>query len=239
MQQLLAEIRADNDEEFADVPADALRRADVQRHDDGTFVISLRVSIYPLDTTYHIELECEPRTQPALLRVWQHSARPAQARAIHGRACALIRASLGAPDETLYNSIALLPACHMWEDRAQPAGFVSPAEQLVHYALYNGYNVWRQHHPDTSRLHRNVAYDSALSLAIAPLNTRLLGAPLSDAARAVAACQRALAEYLALLAREDALERALRVRGIPAVDATHWIAPRDDDLDKTLATLLA
>ena len=163
MQQLLAEIRADNDEEFADVPADALRRADVQRHDDATFVVSLRISIPPAHTTYHIELECEPRTQPALLRAWQHSARPAQARAIHGRACALIHASLGAPDETLYNSIALLPACHMWEDRALPAGFGQGMHD-VHYALYDGYNMWRQHHPDTSRLHENVAYDSALSL---------------------------------------------------------------------------
>ena len=99
--------------------------------------------------------------------------------------------------------------------------------------LRTGCVVWGRQHPNASGMHVHVVYDNVMSLALAPIKMRLLAVPRSDAA-----CQRARAEYLALLAREDALRRALRVRGLPAVDATHWIAPRDDDLDKTLATLL-
>ena len=239
MQQLLFDIRNLIDDQFAGVPADALRRADVQLHGDGALVVSLRVSIDPDDATYYIDLLCEPWTRPVMRRAWQHLARPAQARAIHGRALELIRHRLGAPGDTLDNDIALLPAYHAWYDSALPAGPLPLEDRIMCDGLRAGYDAWGRQHPNASGMHVHVVYDNVMSLAVAPIKTRLLVVPHSDAARAVAACQRARAEYIALLAREDALERALRVRGIPAVDAMHWIAPRNDDLDKTLATLLS
>ena len=238
MQQLLLDIHNLTDEQFVGVSADALRRADMQVHDDGTLVVSLRVSIDPDDATYYIDLLCEPWTRPAMLRAWQHSARPAQARAIHGRALELIRQWFDAPGEILDNDIALLPAYHAWFGSALPAGSVSLEERDLCDDLRTGCVAWGRQHPNASAMHVHVVYDNVMSLAVAPIKTRLLAVPHSDAARAVAACQRARAEYLALLACEGMLERALRVHGVPADDATHWIAPRDDDLDKTLATLL-
>ena len=238
MQQLLLDIRNLTDDQFVGVSADALRRADVQLHDDGTLVVSLRVLIDPDDATYYIDLLCEPWTRPAMWRAWQHLARPAQARAIHGRALELIRQWLGAPSNTVDNDIALLPAYHAWHDSALPGGYLCREDRILCDTLRTSYAVWGRQFPDASEMLAEVVYDNMMSLAVEPLTRHLLVVPHSDPARAIAACQRARAEYLALLAREDALERALRVRGVPAVDATHWIAPRDDDLDTTLATLL-
>jgi len=88
-----------------------------------------------------------------------------------------------------------------------------------------------------------IADDNSCSLAQAPMQTRLLNTPNSDAAQAVAACEQALTDYNALREQDDALREWFRRRGLPLITARYWLAPNPNDdvlaLDDSLATLLA
>jgi hypothetical protein len=243
MQQFLSDVRTYNVAEFAGVSDDHMRRADIQCFNDGRIVVTLCVDFYAAHSNYEMRLECEPHTQTALLRAWQHVARAAEVRAIHGRTLHLLRASLGVADHTAEHGVAHIPSQHFWCDRALSAGFVSPTELALYNASNNVMNMWAEQHPN-GRVEFFTVYDKIMSFVVNPLKIRLLRTPNSDAARAIAACRQAHAEYVALQQQDNHLRNALRRRcGLPLVAARYWLVPDPNDdvlaLDDTLATLLA
>jgi len=151
--QFLADVTTENVAQFANVTANEMRRAEMQRYDDGHLAVTLRVFICANEVTnpsYYIELACTPHTQPALHRAWQHVARPArarftvaavEARVIHGRALELIRLLFDAADDIIAHTVPHIPAKHEWHHRALPAEFVTPAELAQNIACDAAFNV--------------------------------------------------------------------------------------------------
>ena len=170
--------------------------------------------------TLGLELVCEPFTWGGARGLWSHTCGVAEAVAVHARITALLE-----PDNRPPHAVVGLPDHVRWHERAlSPLNSSRDPGEASFFACML-MKKWEANNSNASAYAVMLAESNVFSL----IDTTML--PQLPLMLWYNACARAVAEWTALVACDDTMSAALRVRGLPLQIARGWLIPDTDSAD--------